>query len=126
MWIGRFGKSVCACDAPVTNTQATAAPRNGVMNSRRLNRWNCIWPLPALGRTAGYRFYGGKSAGTLAGVLDILMTEVVLQRASIVAGIREHVRAGVKRQSLQDHGATRIELVAISQQGCPQHVGKQK
>jgi hypothetical protein len=58
-----------------------------------------------LGRTAGYRFHGGKSAGTLAGVLGILMTEIVLQRASIVAGIREHVPAGVKRQSLQDHGS---------------------
>ena len=64
-----------------------------------------MWPLSALGRITGYRFCGSQSAGTLAGVLDILMTEVVLQRASIVAGIREHVRAGVKRQSLQDHGS---------------------
>ena len=39
-----------------------------------------MWPLSALGRITGYRFCGSQSAGTLAGVLDILMSEVVEYR----------------------------------------------
>src|SRR5262249_7859115 len=34
-WICRFGKSVCACAPPVTNTQAAAAPPSATSNSRR-------------------------------------------------------------------------------------------
>jgi hypothetical protein len=43
--------------------------------------------------------------GIADGVLVVLMTEVLSQRASIMAIVGELVSAGVKRQLLQDHRA---------------------